>query len=343
MTQWNTTSTPRILFLAYFSRSGSTFLSSRLDRYEDIGVTVESAFMRTLLLRSRELFEASDPAGVYEILEGEGRFSNLGLSSDGFSEYLRPGGSYGVGEVARAILGSYFAEKKPEARVWVVKEGGSGFLINRISRELPEARFLHVIRDGRAVLNSGLNSIRPYGDGERMARDPLAVARVWSGFVDGVDAFRAAHPEQCLVCRYEDLMADEEAELRRLRLALDLPMEIAETGSSDYLEAMPEKERSIHKLVSGGAVRGRVDAWKDELGGGDRLVFEHRAHRTLRRHGYDADTPGLSELLLDRGFVSSYVSSLALRARSWRRLAGNPARLAYVVRTTALRLKDRLT
>ncbi|QIN77678.1 hypothetical protein GBA65_03190 [Rubrobacter marinus] len=337
--------TPQILFLAYFSRSGSTFLSSRLDRYGDVGVTVESAFMRTLLLKKGELRRAAGPGEVYGMLENEARFANLGLSRAALSEHLKPGGAYGVGEVARAILGAYFAEKKPGARVWVVKEGGSGFLVNAISRELPEARFLHVIRDGRAVLNSGLNAVRPYGEGERMARDPLAVARVWSGFVDGVDAFRAARPERCLECRYEDLMADEEGELRRLRRSLGLPEEAPRsTGEGEgYYEAMPEKERSIHRLVSGGAVRGRVDAWRDELGRGDRLVFEYRARRSLRRHGYGAEAPGLPALLRDRDFLASYVSSLARRVGSWRRLARNPVRLLYVIRTTALRLKDRLT
>ena len=333
--------TPQIVFLVYFSRSGSTFLSSRLDRYADLGVTVESGFMQTLLLKSSAISRANDPAGVYDLLKDEGRFSNLGISHQAFSEHLRPGGSYGVGEVSRAILGAYFATRKPGARVWVVKEGGMGFLVNRISRELPEARFLHVIRDGRAVLNSGLNAVRPYGTGERMARDPLAVARVWSQFVDGVDAFRAAHPRRCLELRYEDLIAGEEAELRGLRLSLGLPA-VAEAIDDSYYDAMPEKERSIHRLVSGAAAPGRVDAWKGELVRGDRLVFEHRARRALLRHGYPVDVPGLPRLLLDPNFVASYVSSLALRAQSWRRLVKDPARFVYAIRTKALRLKDRL-
>ena len=331
---------PEILFLVYFSRSGSTFLSSRLDRYGDLGVTVESGFMQTLLLKSRAISGAGEPAEVYGLLEGEGRFSNLGLSREAFSARLRPGGSYGIGEVARAILGAYFADRKPAARVWVVKEGGMGFLVNRISRELPEARFVHVIRDGRAVLNSGLNAVRPYGSGERMARDPLAVARVWSRFVDGVDAFRTSHPRRCLELRYEDLMADGEAELGRLRLALGLPA-VAKAGDGSYYDAMPERERSIHRLVSGGAVPGRVDAWKHELGRGDRLVFEHRARAALARHGYAVDAPGLPRLLLDRDFVASYASSVALRAQNWRRLIRNPGRLARVASTEAMRRKDR--
>lgn len=330
---------PKIVFLVYFSRSGSTFLSSRLDRYGDVGMTVESGFMQTLLLKSRAIFGANDPAGVYELLKGEGRFSNLGLSREAFSEHLRTGGSYRIGEVARAILSAYFRERKPGARVWVVKEGGLGFLVNRISRELPEAGFLHVIRDGRAVLNSGLNAVRPYGTGERMARDPLAVARVWSRFVDGVDAFRSSHPQRCPELRYEDLMAGEEAELERVRLSLGLPA-VAAAGERGYYEAMPEKERSIHRLVSGSAVPGRVDAWRHELGRGERLVFEHRARRTLARHGYEVDVPGLPRLLLDRDFVFSYVSSLVSRARSWRRLVRNPGRLARVASTEAMRRKD---
>lgn len=332
----------RLVFLLYYSRSGSTFLSSRLDRFEDIGVSLESGLFRTLILKKADLLKARDPETVYDLVSGEGRFGNLGVSREAFAERLRPGGGYGVEEVARAALGAHLGGREPEARVWVVKDGANGYWVNQISSEIPDALFVHVLRDGRAVLNSGLNNARPYAAGERMARDPATAARTWTSFVRSVDGYAARHSGRVLECRYEDLMADEEGEISRVRRFLGLPAETVAGEADDYYERLPEKERRIHRLISGVPEKGRVEAWREELGRGERLVFEHRAAPVLREHGYDVPEAGrFSELLTDRDFVAAYGRSAALRARDWLRLVSDTDKLRRIVEARLLQRRDR--
>lgn len=334
----------RLVFLLYYSRSGSTFLSSRLDRYEDIGVTLESGLLRTLILKKDNLSKAGDPGTVYDLISGERRFGNLGVSRGAFAARLRNGGGYGVEEVARAAFGAHLSGRKPGARVWVVKDGANGYWLNQISSEIPDALFLHVLRDGRAVLNSGLNNARPHAAGERMARDPATAARTWTKFVRSVDGHAARHPGRALRCRYEDLMADEEGEISRVRAFLGLPAETVAGEAEGYYERLPEKERRIHRLVSAAPERSRVEAWRKELGRGERLVFEHRAAPVLREHGYDVPGAGrFPGLLTDRDFVAVYVRSAALRARDWLRLVSDTGKLRRIVDTRLLQRRDRGT
>lgn len=337
---------PRIAFLLYYSRSGSTFLSSRLDRYEDTGVSLESGFMRTLILKKELLQNTRDPEEAYALLKGSSRFDNLGVSLEGLVRYLKPEGGYGVGELGRAVLAAHFEDRKPDAEAWVVKDGPNGYWMNQISRELPDARFVHVLRDGRAVLNSGLNNVRPYAVGERMARDPATVARTWTRFVETIDGYAVVHPGHVLQCRYEDLMADEAGEVSRVRefLGLGAVAEPEAQESGGYYERLPEREKAIHRLISGSPERGRVEAWREELARGDRLVFEFRAAVALRKHGYRTpDERRLPSLLADRDFVAAYSRSGLLRARDWARLLLNTGKLRRVLETKVLHRRERRT
>lgn len=295
---------------------------------------MESNFVRPLI--SGRLKDAKDPDEVFDLLSTEGRFGNLALSREDLTSRLPESGPYGVPVAVRAVLSAYFEGRKPGARAWVVKDGSNGYWIEGLARAMPEAGFLHVVRDGRAVLNSQLQAVRPYGKGERMARDPLTAARMWSRFVGGVGAFAKAHPDRCLECRYERLVAGEEDVVAGVRSFLGLHRDGATGEAGDYYEDIPEKEKALHGLVAREAVKGRADAWREELPRGDRLVFEHRAARALDRYGYETQGHVLPGLLLDRDFVGTYARALALRARSWRRFASEPGGIRRAVETKLL-------
>ncbi len=105
-----------ILFLVGDVRSRSTLLSSLLDLYKDIGVTVESNFMLNLLAERSRFNEANDAQQLFEMLKGRDRFANLGLEpSDLASRYLR-GNQKGVAAITSCILESYFAGKSLKQR-----------------------------------------------------------------------------------------------------------------------------------------------------------------------------------------------------------------------------------
>ncbi|MCP4369693.1 MAG: sulfotransferase [Deltaproteobacteria bacterium] len=94
------------------------------------------------------------------------------------------------------MLKTYFEHKKPDAEAWIIKGGANGAYINQIASEIPDAKFLHLLRDGRAVLNSRMKTIKPYGKGETMSHDPLTSARYWKSYVNRIDAFNHKFQER---------------------------------------------------------------------------------------------------------------------------------------------------
>jgi len=108
----------------------------------------------------------------------------------------------------------------------------------------PDARFVHILRDGRAVVDS-LMRIDFWRDSPRMrepawrnglseshlraweahGRSPLALAALqWRSVIERAREERdALRPERYLEVRYEDFLADPAAVMRRIWEAVDLP------------------------------------------------------------------------------------------------------------------------
>jgi hypothetical protein len=131
-----------------------------------------------------------------------------------------------------------FFEERAQAQgkpVFVHKYTGwprTGF----VSRILPEARFLHVVRDGRAVAHSLMRRpwwrghLGPTGWGfgplprtyeqewERHGRSFVALAGIeWKIFMDAFEAARAQIPtDRWMDVRYEDFIADPRRYLREI-------------------------------------------------------------------------------------------------------------------------------
>ena len=105
-----------------------------------------------------------------------------------------------------------------------------------LHRALPSARFIHVVRDGRAVANSWLQMPwwRGFGGPENWQWGPLPAdlasqwedadrsfavlaGLLWRMLMDAYDVARAALPSELwLEVRYEDITAHPEAEFRRM-------------------------------------------------------------------------------------------------------------------------------
>ncbi len=156
----------------------------------------------------------------------------------------------------------------------------------------PEAKFVHVLRDGRSVANSyvqvrfwqGYRGVPgwTFGDlSEDERRGWEAANHSWS-YLAGLewkrlmDAFEASREEigaeRWLDLRYEDLVARPDEETTQvLRFA--------------GLDRWPGLERRLEKL---GVTRGRTDAYRDELRPEDVALLERLLAPTLERWGYTA-------------------------------------------------------
>jgi hypothetical protein len=162
----------------------------------------------------------------------------------------------------------------------------SGF-VNRI---FPEARFVHVVRDGRAVANSFLQM--PWWQGYRgpdewswgplpaeMAEEWEASGRSfavlagleWKLLMEAFEAARALVPEShWLEVRYEDFVAEPHEHLRRMLDHLGLSW-------------TPAFERGVRRYTFD---TGRREAYRRDLGIHDVAMLEASLAPVLARHGY---------------------------------------------------------
>ena len=141
----------------------------------------------------------------------------------------------------------------------------------------PEARFVHVIRDGR-------DSTLSYLDASFGPTTVAEGALYWRRFVArGRQTGRALGPARYLEIRYERLVAEPEAELRAVCSFLDLPFDDAMLR---YPERAAELVGKVHHNLARAPTAGMRD-WKREMAPADVAVFEALAGDLLGELGYE--------------------------------------------------------
>ncbi len=135
-----------------------------------------------------------------------------------------------------------------------------------------DAKFIHLIRDGRDVALSVMG--RYWGP-----KNIHTAAREWQSAIDKVDRFaRSARPGQFLEMTYEDLLS---APVRCFGQLIDF-LEVDDAGG--------ELIERIRRRVSTDLMPNNHNKWRLEWSDRQRAQFEQIAGNALRRHGYDTAT-----------------------------------------------------
>lgn len=278
-------------FLVGDSRSGTTFLANLLIHHRDIGLAPESKF----ILRLLDNFEGKpigDGAGLDSALEmvfQEKKFLDWNIDRGDLRSALIPKLPLSFDEMSRSILLYYCERHFPGRRVWGLKKGGRYILeASRLLRHFPEAKFVHLIRDGRAVFSSKRKAIHS-GSGRPLETDALRAAEVWADSVEAFDAFRARHPESALEVSYETLVTKLEEVLERIFrfLAVDPDPSVAARARESLDPAyVVDRSRHLHGNVSKPPLPERIDFWRKELPERDVRIYEMVAGHALEEKGY---------------------------------------------------------
>lgn len=245
-------------------------------------VTPESTFKNTLWRASEGGRKGLDAARVGRLLEGQFRYRLWDLPST--AEFL-PTGALGVGEVLQRIVAEYARRKG---------EQGFSFWIDHTPRNLrhasallklfPEARFIHIVRDGRAVASS----VTPLDWGPNTVS---AAARWWARRLGEGIVAEGYLAEMAVVDRvhYEDLVTDPESALEGLSRVIfgsQCKFRLDEIGEAMDL---PEYTRSQHALIGKAPIPARSEAWRKSLSPAEIEEFEFIAGGLLEHLGYEPD------------------------------------------------------
>ena len=263
-------------------RSGTTLLRNIFDSHSALAMTHESHFIGPLAkVRSRYEAEAGfDSDAFVADLFGDANFVRQGLEVEAVRSALDRARPTSYAGAVRAVFAAY-AERDGK-KLYGDKTPGSVTQIELLAELFPEAKFVHIIRDGRAVALSYLE--RPEWGPETMAE----AANHWKNRVRrGRAAGRAIGADRYMEVRYEDVVAEPEMVARTVCDFLGLEFEYGmlryHEKSKEFIASTkdPEAFKNLSRPITGG-----LRAWEDEISPGDQNLFEAIAGDLLEELGY---------------------------------------------------------
>lgn len=218
------------VFFVGCPRSGTTLLHRVVDAHPQLAVIHETLWITRLHRRGTGIAaDGSVTPAIVDALLADRRFAKLDIARSDL-ERLLDGGRPAYASFVSAIFDLY-----GEARGKRLVGDKSPGYVRRIPllHELwPDAKFVHLIRDGRDVALSALSwkkAERIFGEFPGWPDDPWTTAALWweRSVRLGRDAEPALPAGHYHELRYEALVADPEAESRRLCAFLGLPYDEA--------------------------------------------------------------------------------------------------------------------
>ena len=287
-------------FVVGLGRSGTTLLRLMLDAHPALTIPPETHFVPSLIQASGKLRFTPTRAAEWIVEGRHRRWGDFGLDADELLARLEAIPRFNAPDAVRAFYRLY-AERQGKPR-WGDKTPDYVRKMKKIERTLPEARFIHLIRDGR---DAGLSHNARIA--KRGVREPLAPGELALRWAKRIEKARevAAELTGYLELRYEDLVTDPEPALRRVCELIELDYD---RGMLDYhrhaeqrLQEMagalpavgdrPAREAgerlAAHAMATKPPSRERIALWKQEMSEADQAEFEATAGTLLAELGYE--------------------------------------------------------
>lgn len=267
------------VFIGGCGRSGTTLLGALLGRKINSIVTPESQFKFDLLNRP-------DESGLSYLRElaGNWRFGNWDL--DIISLERKMENVVSLSEFLSVTVKEYGAMNGGvDSNVWIDHTPNNIDYMIPMSKIFPDAKFVHLIRDGRAVAASVIPL--PWGPNNILGAADWWIQRL----AVGLAAELFFKPKKVIRIRYEDLVMNTTEELNRIIKFLGLKNHIDATDSEREMH-LPGFTKAQHKLVNTPPDSSRIFSWKSTLTRRQIEIFELKALTLMKYLGYESYSDG---------------------------------------------------
>lgn len=278
---------PVPVFMFGMERSGTTLLSMMAGAHPQLAVPLATTGMwYDFYARLHAFGNISDEAGLMALVDAVASHERIRLWRTPLDiEHIRAAVKPGdFGSVVAAFHGEYARQHgKPR---WANMDIGTLDNMHLANRWFPDARFVHIIRDGRDVALS--NQTMPYGPGNIGECADAWVQRINTNLRMG----DIIGPDRYLAFRYESLITEPEAMLGRICSFLGLDFSSDMLAYGDTVDnRVPEEKQWLWPELKSPPQLSKVDRWKREMSENQRIVFEWRASDLMRELGYEVLDP----------------------------------------------------
>jgi len=285
-------------FIVGVGRSGTTMLRLMLDAHPELTIPPETHFVPDLI---DAIQSGASRDKAIATMTAVRQWGDLGIEPEEVLERWQELDEFAAGPALRSFYAIY-TERQGKPR-WGDKTPIYVKNMLRIESVLPEARFIHVIRDGRDVALSRWK--RTLGD-----KEPAPAQQVAEGWQRRIrraqrQGSKLRHYHEL---RYEDLVTDTEPNLRSIAEFLELDWDPVMMRYYEHAaERMAEMARDLPptdgKPTRPGAERMEAHAmtqkppdpsamyrWKEKMSPEDIAAFDAAAGELLTELGYEVGT-----------------------------------------------------
>jgi hypothetical protein len=194
------------------------------------------------------------------------------------------------GAVFRVVM-DYYARQAGKI-YWLEKTPQHTFFIDEIVRSIPDARFVEIVRDPRAVLASKkrfkdtARTTERFGDDLRKVKmmmrvyDPFWDTLAWRLAVRAVQKAKTQYPQQIITVQYEQLITEPENTIRPVCEFLSLPF----MGEMLDLEAL--RQEAGFRIDYGSFSTDPLERWKDKLPPAEIALCQYLVGGQMKTSGY---------------------------------------------------------
>jgi hypothetical protein len=262
------------VFVGGCPRSGTTLLGAILGAHSACVCVPEAAF-KIEVLRGRPAGADAAPLAREILMSRE--FQLWGLDAR-VLEHEVDAMAHSYADVLRWLVRHYARTvARKDARWWIDHTPLNARYAPSLDRHFPDAKFVHIVRDGRGVAASVL----PLDWGPNTVE---RAARWWAEEAASGLALESWDPRRVMRVKYEDLVEDCEPTIRRLSDFVGLEFEPAMLRADGFSLGFPSRQ---HALVGSPPRADRARAWAATLSQRQVEIFEAVAGDLLVTLGYE--------------------------------------------------------
>jgi len=284
-----------------------------LSAHSRIAIPPETRFLRSVFRRRRSFGDLAEKGNrrrlARALVHPTGtKFRHLGLDPELVKKAVVEGPPT-IGSAIGAVYRAYAADQG-KAR-WGDKQPTYFRNVDLLRTLFPDARFVHLVRDGRDCVAS-LKGMRWWHLGT------VGAAATWAHSVDCARrAERRLPAGDFLEVRYEDLVAEPRVALERLAVFLGEEFEDAMLAPHVQAERLPLRQREVwHQQTLQAVTPSRTGRYAEALTSREIALVEQVAGSRLRSLGYEVGRGGDRADPADVARFSRTLASMRLRTRA---------------------------
>lgn len=274
------------VFVVGCQRSGTTLLRLMLNKHSMLSIPEESHFIIDIFKEFQDVsheYEISelDRETLFRVIVGVPRFATWNLADDVVRAIVFSSKNKTIPDVINALF-----ELKTSCDnncIWGDKTPEYTMYLNKIHDMFPSAIYIHIVRDGRDVVDS-FKAAKWYG------WSIYQRTRHWMQYTSTAESFGQFIGRKNFICiRYEDLVLDTANTLEKICNFIGI---LYEEGMLSYVDGVDaeitqrEKESGVHRKLYRLPKESDVYKWQKSWSKLSLFQFESIARYNLSSLGY---------------------------------------------------------